>query len=227
MIRRIGGAVAILALSVACGGDDKFSNTPPPPRDPTAPADPKAAEAAGAADTTGKRKNEDWEKIRVHFLGLANDPATGFVRGTIGTVRDPFEPELVKFVPKIEIPEEDKVDPAATAVTPELPENTPQPVELGETQKFRAQDYKVVLIRWGTSVNKALIQDPEGGTFIVTTDMALGNNQGHIVDITRYEVKVREPSHDEPVVLSIEPDILRIQSDSDGASDRLFTNVTK
>lgn len=240
MIPRFASILATVLLVASCGGDDGFSTTPPPQSDPAPKKDDKAAAAADQGVREPKRcvdekfakENSEycsWHKIRAHFLGLGTDPAAGtqpFVRGTIGTVRDPFEPQLVKFVPKIEIPEEDRGAPAEAAVTPEVPTNEPQPVELGETQKFRAQDYKVVLIRWGTSVNKALVQDPEGSTFIVTTDMPLGNNQGRIVDITRYEVKVREANREDVIVLSIEPDILRIQGE-DGASDRLFTNTSK
>ena len=223
---RIAGALGILVLGAACGGGGGPENSGPLP-EPGAKKDDKKAVAAAGDAVVGKRKNEEWDKLKVHFLGLPNDPATGFVRGTIGTIRDPFEPQLHRFVPKIEIPEEEKTGPVADApVTPEVPANEPQPVALGETQKFRAQDYRVVLIRWGTSVNKALVQDPEGSTFVVTTDMKLGNNNGRITDITRYEVKVREDNHEEPVVLSIEPDILRIQGDA-GTSDRLFTNTSK
>ncbi len=187
-----------------------------------------AAEQEAVAGPSVGRPNERWDKLKVHFLGLENDPSTGFVRGTIGTIRDPFEPMLVKFVPRIALDDEDRDEASIDEIDAPLPpefENPPQPVDLSPTQRFKTVDYRVLLIRWGTSVNKALVSDPSGSTFIVTEDMKLGNNNGRVTDITRYDVVVKEDNRNEPIVLSIQPPILKI-AESDSPTERLFDSQT-
>jgi len=216
-----------LLLVVSCGEDDGAVGERPVDDGPVDTGHGHGHGHGAAAATGDERTNETWDTVKGHFLGLENDPSTGFVRQTMSNLRDPFEPMLVKFVPRIILPEteQDPSLPVAEEISPETVENIPQPVAQGETQKFRAQDYRVVLIRWGTSLNKAIVEDPEGGTFVVTEDMKLGNNNGRIVGITRYDVTVREDNREEPIILSIRPPILRIQ-DVDKASERLFTNQT-
>ena len=148
--------------------------------------------------------------MRAFFLGNEQDKGSGFVRKPVATVRDPFEPQLVKFVPRIEIMDTQADSGDSGDVAPELVEDTPAAVDLGPTQKYRTQEYKPLLIRWGSSVNKALVVDPSGDTFVLTKDMKLGSNNGRVTEITQYEVWVQEDDKQEPIALSIEPDILRV-----------------
>ena len=200
--------------SMARGGDPSLVNKPPPGTD--------------APVTSGEAiPNPQWDKLKVHFLGIENDPSTGFVRATVGTVRDPFEPKLQEFVEREVIPDapsEELEDPDDPPPLPVAGADTLAPVlKLSGLERFPARDYEVIMIRWGTSVNKAVVMDPEGSTYIATKDMKMGSDNGQIVDITRYEVVIKEDTRDEPVVLTIEPPILRISED-DGSTDRLFIN---
>ncbi|HIA04252.1 MAG TPA: hypothetical protein EYN06_03400 [Myxococcales bacterium] len=166
-------------------------------------------------------ENEKWNDIKPHFLGTAlPDGKTvkrPFIRSRLDNVRDPFEPQLVRFVPKIELVSDDRDDIGegmlgALDLDEQELDNPPQATELGETQRFRAQDYRPVLIKWGTSVNKALVQDPDGNTYVVSKDMKLGNNNGRVTEITRYEIWVQEDNSDDPLALSIEPEIIRLKA---------------
>jgi len=197
------------------GGDPSLRNAPPPSEE--------------VATTNGEpTPNPQWDKLKVYFLGIENDPSTGFVRATVGTVRDPFEPKLQEFVEREIIPDapSENVDdnPDEPPPLPIAGADTLAPaLKLSGLERFPARDYEVIMIRWGTSVNKAVVVDPDGNSYIATKDMKMGSDNGQIVDITRYEVVVKEDTRDEPVVLTIEPPILRISED-DGASDRLFIN---
>lgn len=226
MIHRIlsvGGLVLLVSALGGCGDEEQMP--PPPPPEPPS-SNPGASHGEESEEPGELTVNERWDTIKVYFLGLENDLGTGYVRGTVGTVRDPFEPQLVKFVPRIvETEDEDVAADLGPAEPSPVVTAEPSPVAQGETQKFRSQDYRIVLIRWGTSVNKAVVEDPEGSTYIINEDMKLGNNNGQVVGITRYEVTIREPNREEPIVLSIQPPILGIH-ETDGTSERLFTNQT-
>ncbi len=216
---------SLLLLALALGGLGCGGDEPQQAPLPGGPGGPKpAAAAAAAAPAPEKRKNPSWDKVKKHFHGLPNDPTAGFVKGTIGNLRDPFEPQLVKFVPKVTVAEdkptkpEDK--PGGMLDAPDPPPGPP--VEKTEMERFRTQDYRVLMIRWGTSVNKAVVQDPEGNEFILTKDMKLGSNNGRVTEITQYEVRVQEDNREDPIVISIEPEILKIR-ETEGLTDRLYT----
>ena len=227
-------AIVALAAGLAgfagCGDDgpEQVSERPrggPGPAAPAGAVDPAAAEAAEQG-----RKNSEWDRLRDHFLGLENDPTTGFRRESGDKLRDPFEPQLVKYA-KRGLPEQEDepvvvAQPEGDAKPPDYVDNTPMPVALGPTQKYQVHDYRVLVIRWGTSVNKAVVEDAEGSTFVVTKDMKLGNKNGIITDITRYEVRVKEDDQDDEVVLSVEPPILAIR-EPEAQDERLFTNFQK
>jgi Tfp pilus assembly protein PilP len=227
----LGSMLLALGLS-GCGDEDEVqqaSSRGGPPGGGKASgkkSKPRKKPAEKKISTEDGYVNARWDKLRVHFLGLENDPSTGFVRTTIGTIRDPFEPMLIKYVPRVNIDEPTKRDEDSEPIDAPLPEieDTPQPVAVGPTERFRTQDYELLMIRWGTSVNKALIQDPSGETFVITKDMKLGNNNGRVVDITRYDVTIKEDSRDEPILLSIQPGILRINTDNVEGGEKLFTN---
>lgn len=182
----------LLGVVASCGSSDPGSLPPPPP---------VATLASPVTSVAAKRTNDDWNRIRRHFNGEG-----GFVSRTLVDVRDPFEPQLVKFVPR---PDPEPVAERPKPATDEGETSQPEPVE-----GYQARDYRVSVIRWGTSVNKAVVQDPEGRTFVVTEDAKLGG--GRVVSITEDEVRVLEPSNEEPVVLSAAQGIRRtVESDAD------------
>lgn len=244
--------VLVIALAVgtlACG-DDEMESGPrggdPSLAGPPAADDPHAAGGHGApakkAPATA-RTNERWsgkqtkmpdgkiaqeQGLKDFFLGVANDERRGFVRQV--TFRDPFMPMLWKYA-KAELEplaEEETVvkgpiGPAAADPTP--PDNPGQVTAGGPTQKYPVQDYRVTLIRWGTSVNKAVVQDPAGDTFVITKDMMLGNRNGVVTSITRDTLRVKEPDRADEIVRDIKEPILAIKQ-SEGHSERLFTNLS-
>jgi len=183
-------------------------------------------------------ENEYWNEIKALFLGAINpdkkEKDQPFVRNRLEEVRDPFEPQLVRFVPKIELVSADLgggVAGGGDSLDPtdeEVLDNPPQVTELGPTQRFRVQDYRAVLIKWGTSVNKALVQDPDGNTYVVSKDMKLGNNNGRVTEITRYEIWVQEDNSEKPLNISIEPEIIRVKAAGVEEDDtRLFPESSK
>jgi hypothetical protein len=211
--------VVMAAMLLMGCGDDEMENTGPPP--------PKAEEKKkgdGPAKKKGVREIESWNEIRPFFLGGEGGSGSGAVRGPVQSLRDPFEPLLVKWVPRVEV-EEDEPLPEEGAADEDPIDNEPVATgPAGETQKFKVQDYRVLMIRWGTSLNKAVVVDPEGLEFVITRDMKIGNNNGRVVDITQYEVIVREDSRDEPIVLSISPELQALGSDQEQTTERLFKN---
>ncbi len=198
--------------------------------------DPNLAQGGSAhapADNAPKaetkpRENLDWNKLKVHFLGVENSPSHGFVRGGAQAMRDPFEPQLVKYA-KTHIPppteEEEVVDEGGGLADPIVEvENPPQAIALGPTQKFATAEYRVKLISWGTSVNKAVVEDPDNNTFVISEDMKLGNSNGIVTSITRFQVRVKEDNRPQEIELNIAEPILAIQEE-EGPSERLFTNL--
>ncbi len=202
-------AVLLMGL-VGCGGDDPFDGPPPP--------------GAGEVDLTEKsenvvlpqRENPAWNDLCQFFLGkvevCANigtadvEPGTGFVRTFGQDIRDPFEPQLVRFVNRLDLVEDEQEmggDPEAIIVV-----NKPQPTAKDARQSFPAADYQVRMIMWGGSVNKALVEDPDGSHYVVTKDEPLGNNNGRIANITEWTVEVVEDNLPDKIVLSMEPRLL-------------------
>lgn len=210
-------AFVLAALVVACGDDEPQMERPQPPARTRAKKSNKRAEQAPSLE------NKSWNDIKPYFIGAEN----GFKDTPAQSVRDPFDPLLVRWVPRVEIEAEeyDLPSESAEAVREEPIENEPVAEDKTETERFKVQDYQVILIRWGTSFNKAVVQDPEGMEFVITKDMKLGNNNGRVIDITRYDVVVKEDSRDEPIVLSIRPELLRL-GERQEENERLFTNQT-
>lgn len=220
---------ALFALwSLGCEDDESGNQRPPPPPGHEATAEAAVEEVAKEDDNETEKR---WKRLKMYFLGSdAVGAVPPFSAGNIAGIRDPFEPTLIAFVPRPDPPEEQ----GGGAATP-LPVNPdfgeppiePDPIvereDLGPTQRFKATDYRVVMIRWGTSVNKALVEDPEGESFVIANNTLIGNNDGRVVDITRYDVTIKEDNREKPIVLSIQPPILRINEGED-LSERLFTN---
>lgn len=207
-------------LLAACGEEPKSER----PKD-DAPAAKKKDEGP---DPNARVPNPQWDKLKGFFNGT-NDPSTGFVRTPVQGLRDPFEVQVRKYIERVEFKPEDygeaPKDLVATDGTGEddggEQVTTIDPTPPCETCRFQAQDYRLLLIRWGSAVNKAVVLDPEGESYIIAKDMPFGNNQGRVADITRYEVYIAEDTQDEPIVLSIRPDLLK-QSGDENSTDRLY-----
>ncbi len=188
-----------------------------------------SAKSQDDAPPATKIANSEWDKVKPYFLGMKNDPnVRPYAQAPLQSVPDPFQDRIVKFVPKPDpLPEE----PIPTEA-PEGQEGDEEPIidpgttvdVKGELERFAVRDYTLSLIRWGTTLNKAIVTDPNGQAFIVVKDMKLGSNNGRITDITEYRVIVEEDDRDEPIELSLMPPLLRIDSQTQSENDRLFTS---
>ncbi len=152
------------------------------------------------------RNNAKWDRLQSFF--------EGYVAGRADSMRDPFEPTLVRFVPRVA---EEEMPQAAQPPTSESDVvDRPQPDH--PAQRFAAEDYRLLMIRWGTSVNKAVVEDPTGRTFVIRTDQLLGKEGGRVTAITRYRVTLQIPERDTPIELSLEPEQLSTSRPTGGPS---------
>ena len=220
-------ALLVVAL-VACGGEEEG---PQMARGGggDSPAVAKQAKAGPSAKPKPKLSNTEWDTVKPYFLGMKNDPnVRPFAQAPLQSVPDPFQDQIVKFVPKPDPLPEEALPQTPTEGTDLVDEPIIDPgttVEVkGELERFAVRDYTLSLIRWGTTLNKAIVTDPNGQAFIVVKDMKLGNNNGRITDITEYRLIVEEDDRDEPIELSLMPPLLRIDTGSKEATDRLFTS---
>ena len=218
-------AVALILTVSGCGDDapegggmQRGGGAGAPPAKPKVEAPPPK--------TTS---NSNWDTVKPYFLGMKNDPnVRPYAQAPLQSVRDPFQNRIVKFVPKPDpLPEEElpaePTDGVDVIDEPIIDPATTIDVK-GELERFAVRDYTLSLIRWGTTLNKAIVTDPSGQAFIVVKDMKLGNNNGRITDITEYRLIVEEDDRDEPIELSLMPPLLRIESDAKSDNDRLFTS---
>jgi len=219
-------SVVLLSLAMACG-DDTSSLPPPPPFEPP-PEDDGALQSV-----LPERENPAWNEICEHFLGKGDscsvvakkeyEPGSGFVHMYGRNLRDPFEPQLSKFVDRTEY-----LDSTVDATPESQAEDAiriqkPQPTVKDARQKHPAASYTVRMIVWGSSVNKALVEDSEGHHFVVTKDEPLGNNNGRVANITEWTVEVVEDDALDKIVLSMEPRLLRARNDDlTGASPSII-----
>lgn len=214
--------LAVVLAAAACGGEETTNARP-------VDDEPKKDDAKAIVEPE-RLKNEAWDKLKIFYLGPEQEQTGGFVRSAVQTLRDPFESQERHYVPRVEVKLEDfaEKDPSyEEEKDPDAEEEVEvaEPVEpTTDTTKFRTQDYRLLVIRWGSSVNKAVVQDPEGVSYVITKDMPFGNRQGRVQEITEYEIFVQEPSTEEPVVLSIRPDLLKPRPDEQ-MTDRLFLNT--
>ncbi len=209
-------SVALMVLALGCGGDSS-SNLPPPP-----PFEPPPEDDGSMDSLVPERENASWNEICEHFLGKGEDctavakkdyePGSGFVHMYGRNLRDPFEPQLSKFVDRTDLLEAsaDVAEGQASEVTESI--QKPQPTVKDARQKHPAASYTVRMIVWGSSVNKALVEDSDGNHFVVTKDEPLGNNNGRVANITEWTVEVVEDDALDKIVLSMEPRLLRGRS---------------
>jgi hypothetical protein len=181
--RRILVVALAATLAVACGGP---SVPPPPKADPAAkPAAKPAAQAAeGNPDMV---QNPKWDMVKEYFFAYADSP--------LPSVKNAFWSNMDKYMPRLEEPPVEK-----------KPDEEQAPTEISPLEKFPPEDYKLIMIIAGTAVPKAIMVDPVGNRHVVRKDNRLGNRNGVVDEITEFEVVVKEPYADKPVVLSIKPE---------------------
>jgi hypothetical protein len=214
------GVIALAFVLTACG-DDSMNQPPPTPEH----IKKLALQRKKVVAKPKPRKNKRWESIKGHFLGQKakeGQPETakiGYVKRISRSMRDPFEPQLVKFVQRVRL-----VSDSSGNQTDETPAGIQgpdlRPIPLAKVNrddrllpiKYPAASYQLRMILWGSSVDKARIQDPDGRYFTVKKDDNLGNNGGVVATITKWTVEVVEPDSTEPIPLSIEPGLLRVHN---------------
>lgn len=139
---------------------------------------PQAAQAAEAvpAAVTGP------VGIRKYYFDYLHTPVEAKI--------NPFQSNMAAFTPTVEI-EADVVAEETGPVTP--------------LQYYDTDSYKLVLIMSGTAIPKALVSDPQGKSYVIMVDTAIGNRQGRVVSITANEVRIDEPGFP-PVVKTLGTD---------------------
>jgi len=152
------------------------------------------------------RRNADWDRINKHFLGR-------FTLARAADLRDPFSPRLHTHIDMAALEAQAALE-IVSKKEGSAPPPIQEPVVLLPSQRYPLRDYRILAIRWGTSVNRVLVEDPAGRVFSLTTDEKLGNGNGHITDITEYEVYVQQDRDTKPVVLSVRPEILVSQAEA-------------
>jgi hypothetical protein len=194
-------AVLGLALTTVGCGDEPPAAGPGGP--PAGPKRKKAAAAVEAVETVKRVQNPKWDVIDSYFEKFANQPLL--------THKDTFRDNLVKHVPKVDLP---VVEPEVAAPEVQEPE-TPvvDEVAAGPLERYATEEYKLIMILSGTVVPKALVVDPIGNTWIVQKDARFGNKSGIVQNITQYAMIVQEPDKDQPIEKTIKPPIFEVASD--------------
>jgi len=180
-------AVAVLATTaLACGGS--ASAPPPPPKAEAAKPAAKAAQAAQAQAESDFVANAKWDLVKEFFFAYADSP--------LPSVKNAFWSNMDKYMPRVDEPvvEQKQTDEDASKA------------EITPLEKFPPEDYKLIMIIAGTAVPKAIMVDPVGNRHVVRKDNRLGNRNGVVDEITEFEVVVKEPYADKPIVLSIKPE---------------------
>ena len=182
-------AAVLLSAPVlpSCGGGTK------PPARPR-PAKKKAKKKVQHT----QEEIDNWSLLEPFFVRFGETAMTGF--------KDPFTPQLVKFIGKEEVMQQVRgtvgstSGPRDTATGPEIPK--------GPLQRLPLTSYRVILIQTGTAEPKALLEASGGLAFPVTRDTYVGNEGAYVHDITQYYVVFRMPGEPEPVIKSLKPELL-------------------
>ncbi len=108
-----------------------------------APAPPPSPPALAPALPVDDPRSAAWATIQPFFLGAPGDPESGYVRKPIGNLRDPFEPQLDRFVPRIEA-EPDSIFPPGPPSALLPPGGAGDPYERAHTEVVRIAPHHVV-----------------------------------------------------------------------------------
>jgi Tfp pilus assembly protein PilP len=178
------GALALPALR--CGGSS--APTSPPKTEPNKVAAAKKAAAEAKAEAQPDLlPNPKWDVLKEFFFTYADTP--------LPSVKNAFWSNMDKYMPRI--------DDEPVQTKPE--EDTEEAAEITPLEKYPPEDYQLVMIIAGTAVPKAIMIDPDNRRHVVRKDNRLGNRNGVVDEITEFEVVVKEPYADKPVILSIKP----------------------
>ena len=176
---------ALAAVALACGGAPAV--TPPPKTEGNAKPAAKAAAPTAEQAASDLVTNGKWDVIKEFFFVYTDSP--------LPSVKNAFWSNMDKYMPRIEEPVLDQKQDEEESTS-----------EITPLEKFPPEDYKLIMIIAGTAVPKAIMIDPVGGRHVVRKDNRLGNRNGVIDEITEFEVVVKEPYADKPVILSIKPE---------------------
>lgn len=133
-------------------------------------------------------QNPKWNTINEFFFRYSKMPIT--------SMKDFIKSHLDKYMPKFDMPSVKNVEIVHKEIIKPL-------------EKFPPEEYKLKIIISGTEVPKAILIDPDGNPHVVRKDTPVGNRQGVVESITDYQVIIKEPFKEKPVILSIEPEYLK------------------
>lgn len=208
-------ALGITVVLAGCGDDSgpKMTGSGPPQRPGGAPK--RDAAPAPVATTVVKAPNPRWEPLKPYFDKFINQP--------LQTHKDTFRDNLVKHVPKVDLPALQAPPeelPAVEEVAPAVDEVTAGPLE-----RYGTTEYQLVMILSGTVVPKAVVIDPIGNAWVVNKDNRFGNKNGIVQNITQYAMIIQEPERDAPIEKTIKPAIFDVAVDimTSGDGDQRLT----
>lgn len=192
-------AIALFSVvsAVGCGDDTvggKMTGATPP-------QGPQVVQEPEVVIEIKRQVNPKWDAIRPFFDKFVNQPLL--------THKDTFRDNLVKHVPKVDLP---VPEPTATP-TEETPVPIADEVAAGPLERYGANEYRLVMIMSGTVVPKAVVLDPIGNAWIVQKDARFGNKSGIVQNITQYSMIIQEPDQDKPLEKTIKPPIFELASD--------------
>jgi hypothetical protein len=154
-----------------------------PPMEP-----PKEAPPPLETASTARIGNAGWERLRPHFLGSGGsggDVANLHSSVTVRSNTDPVEPHAARGIDL-----EDPIDIGCALRDPEPP--------LGDAP---LADYRVTMVRWGSSAAKAVVVGPDGVSYLVERGTRFGASR--VVDIREDALVVQEDHQSSPTVLSL------------------------
>lgn len=205
-VRTVVAALLVAQGLAACGDDGagpKMTGAAPPPRK-GGPAKSAAPAAAPTATVIERQVSPKWEALRPYFDKFANQPLL--------THKDTFRDNLVKHVPKVDLP---SLEPKEELLPPieEAPLPVQEDVATGPLERYAASEYHLVMILSGTVIPKAVVLDPIGNAWVVQKDARFGNKNGIVQDITQYAMIIQEPDQDAPLEKTIKPGIFDVAVD--------------
>jgi hypothetical protein len=192
---QIMGIMCILFL-LGCGGSGSSTGV----KTAKEANKPRGGQTAVAIEGIDETKLNHWKHLSGYFLE--------FSKTTGGTFKDPFKPQLIRFVGKEDLLRQIR------ALEPELStdssERTPAERLSGPLQAAPLSEFKPVIILTGVTQPKVIIIAPNGDAHEVEEGQRVGSEGGQIVDITQYQVKYRLPgqTRGEEIVQSLRPSLL-------------------
>ncbi|HLG18315.1 MAG TPA: pilus assembly protein PilP [Bdellovibrionota bacterium] len=88
-------------------------------------------------------------------------------------------------------------------------------------ERYGLEQLKLTAIIWGLASPRALVQAPDGQSYIVRRDMRVGTHRGRISRITRREIFVEEEYRDPTGKLVVRESLLEIRPKGESEKERL------